>query len=60
VLRCPHVNKTSREHFWKLTKRFAFDWDAEFGVVSDEAEFDLVAALPQMLPPASPFTHPLF
>jgi ribosomal protein S10 len=46
VLRSPHVNKTSREHFWKLTRRIAFDWDAEAGVVPDEAEFDIVAALP--------------
>lgn len=28
VLRSPHVNKKSREHFWMVTHRRIFKWDA--------------------------------
>lgn len=46
VLRSPHVNKTSREHFWLRTHKRAFDWDAELGRVDDAAEEEIAAALP--------------
>lgn len=46
VLRSPHVNKTSREHFWMRTHKRAFDWDAEVGQVDDAAEEQIAAGLP--------------
>lgn len=49
VLRSPHVNKKSREHFWMRIHRSAFDWDAETGRVPDGAEYEIAEALPPNL-----------
>jgi hypothetical protein len=46
VLRSPHVNKTSREHFWMRIHRRAFDWDAPVGAVPDMAERQIAETLP--------------
>lgn len=35
VNRSPHVNKTSREHFWLITHRRIFKWDAPTSVDMD-------------------------
>jgi small subunit ribosomal protein S10 len=46
VLRSPHVNKTSREHFWMKTHRRSFVWDAAPGVVPAGAEIEIAELLP--------------
>lgn len=46
VLRSPHVNKTSREHFWLRTHRRSFAWEAPTSVVAADAEIDIAQRLP--------------
>lgn len=43
--RSPHVNKTSREHFWLITHRRIFKWDAPAHV-----DIDAPITISQMLP----------
>lgn len=45
VNRSPHVNKTSREHFWLITHRRIFRWDAP-AAVDPEAPIAISEALP--------------
>lgn len=46
VLRSPHVNKTSREHFWRRTHRRSFAWEAPAAAVAPGLEVDLATHLP--------------
>jgi small subunit ribosomal protein S10 len=46
VLRSPHVNKKSREHFWMRIHRRDFDWDAPIGTVPDGVELEIAEGLP--------------
>lgn len=46
VLRSPHVNKTSREHFWLRTHRRNFAWDAPAAAVEPGLEVELARRLP--------------
>jgi ribosomal protein S10 len=46
VLRSPHVNKTSREHFWLRTHRRSFVWEAPAGSVAADVEVDIARRLP--------------
>lgn len=39
VNRSPHVNKTSREHFWMITHRRIFEWDAGAAVEREAPAF---------------------
>lgn len=45
VLRSPHVNKTSREHFWKKTYKRSFQWDAP-ATVSPGVDLEIPTLLP--------------
>lgn len=45
VLRSPHVNKTSREHFWKKTFKRSFSWDAPASV-APSVDTEIPALLP--------------
>lgn len=46
VLRSPHVNKKSREHFWMVTHKRVFKWDAP-AAVDKEAPVFISSMLPE-------------
>lgn len=48
VNRSPHVNKTSREHFWLITHRRVFRWDADTSVDPD-APIEIASAMPNIV-----------